>query len=429
MVDLKPIPHMPMPSSTPTSAPARTLLASAVPALLIGVGCSLILLAVMGFAEVVQQWLWQTLPQWLGVAPHSKGWIVGMLTATGIAVGLVVAYMPGHAGPHPATASLIGAPQPLPVLPGLLVALVLGLAGGVSLGPEYPIMTINIALAVAIGRAVRPESRLDGWVMLAASGTIGALFGTPVAAALILTEPVMRGQDTSPLWNRLFAPLVAAGAGALTTTLFIHPIFAVQVPAYSGGGVLLDLVAGSAIAVMAAALGLLAVYLLPPLYRLGQRIGHPLLVLGGGGLLLGLLGVLGGPLTLFKGLTEMQALGHSAAALGPAQLALIGLVKLAALLVAAACGFRGGRIFPAVFVGVAFGLFAHAVVPAIPAALTVACGVLGLVLAVTRDGWLGLFMAAAVVPDLRLLPILCLVVLPAWLLLAGKPQMQVIAAR
>ena len=48
---------------------------------------------------------------------------------------------------------------------------------------------------------------------------------------------------------------------------------------------------------------------------------------------------------------------------------------------------------------------------------------LGLVLVVTRDAWLSLFMAAVVVPDTTLIPLLCIVMLPAWLLLAGKPMM------
>ena len=46
-----------------------------------------------------------------------------------------------------------------------------------------------------------------------------------------------------------------------------------------------------------------------------------------------------------------------------------------------------------------------------------------MVLVVTRDGWLSLFMAAVVVPDTTLLPLLCIVMLPAWLLLAGRPLM------
>ena len=77
----------------------------------------------------------------------------------------------------------------------------------------------------------------------------------------------------------------------------------------------------------------------------------------------------------------------------------------------------------AVFIGVALGLMLHAHVDAVPAAITVSCAILGMVLVVTRDGWLSLFMAAVVVPDTTLLPLLCIVMLPAWLLLAGRPLM------
>ncbi len=52
-----------------------------------------------------------------------------MLTATGLAVGLVIRFSPGHAGPDPATEPLIGAPVQPSALPGLLLALIIGLAG------------------------------------------------------------------------------------------------------------------------------------------------------------------------------------------------------------------------------------------------------------------------------------------------------------
>lgn len=124
---------------------------------------------------------------------------------------------------------------------------------------------------------------------------------------------------------------------------------------------------------------------------------------------------------MFKGLDEMRQLAISDFSVS--SLLLFAVVKLAALVIAAASGFRGGRIFPAVFVGVALGMMLHQHVDAVPAAITLSCAVLGLVLVVTRDGWLSLFMAMAVVPDVKLLPLLCIVMLPAWLLLAGKPLM------
>ncbi|STQ43701.1 putative ion channel protein [Ewingella americana] len=66
------------------------------------------------------------------------------------------------------------------------------------------------------------------WVILAAAGTIGALFGTPIAAALIFSQ-MLGGDKDVPLWDRLFAPLVAAGAGALTTDQFFEPDFSLNI--------------------------------------------------------------------------------------------------------------------------------------------------------------------------------------------------------
>lgn len=111
-----------------------------------------------------------------------------------------------------------------------------------------------------------------------------------------------------------------------------------------------------------------------------------------------------------------------------AQLLFIIAIKLAALLVAATAGFRGGRIFPAVFIGAAVGLLAQSLVPGVPLGLAIACGTLGAVLAECRDGWIALFIATVVVGDITLLQVLCLVVLPVWLLVARAPKMMVKAS-
>ncbi|HAW1885023.1 TPA: ion channel protein [Escherichia coli] len=401
---------------------ARTMLLLSLPAVAIGIASSLILIVVMKIASVLQNLLWQRLPGTLGIAQDSPLWIIGVLTLTGIAVGLVIRFSQGHAGPDPACEPLIGAPVPPSALPGLIVALILGLAGGVSLGPEHPIMTVNIALAVAIGARLLPRVNRMEWTILASAGTIGALFGTPVAAALIFSQ-TLNGSSEVPLWDRLFAPLMAAAAGALTTGLFFHPHFSLPIAHY-GQMEMTDILSGAIVAAIAIAAGMVAVGCLPRLHAMMHQMKNPVLVLGIGGFILGILGVIGGPVSLFKGLDEMQQMVANQA-FSTSDYFLLAVIKLAALVVAAASGFRGGRIFPAVFVGVALGLMLHEHVPAVPAAITVSCAILGIVLVVTRDGWLSLFMAAVVVPNTTLLPLLCIVMLPAWLLLAGKPMMMV----
>ncbi|MWA01552.1 ion channel protein [Actinomadura sp. LD22] len=396
-------------------------MALALPALLIGVGASLLLLGVSTVAEALQKAVWDRLPHALGIGGEPAWWTFLILTLAGAAVGLTVAKVPGRAGHDPATEGLVAPPIPARVVPSLLLATVLTLAGGVSLGPENPITAVNVALAFALGTRFLPAAPGEAWVGIAAAGTIGALFGTPVAAALILSETAMGGPGT-PLWDRLFAPLIAAGAGALTTVALAAPTLSVDVPGYRGFE-LVDLVSGSVIALVACTLGLLLVYAFPHVHSVFHRLPGPVVGLAAGGAVLGVLGAVGGRITLFKGLDEMKTLTGHASSHSAGGLLLIIVVKLAAILVAASCGFRGGRIFPAVFTGLAIGLLANRLVDAVPVSLAIGSGVLGLLVALTRQGWLSLFMAVAVVTDIKLLPLLCVVTLPAWLLATGRPEM------
>ncbi|MFJ4617294.1 ion channel protein [Streptomyces sp. NPDC088812] len=408
---------------TAPSTPARALLPLILPALAVGVLASLLLLLVSGAAEQLQGVLWGNLPDALGVGRYSVLWMLAMLTSTGILVGLVVWKAPGHAGPDPATTGLDAPVLPPVVLPGLVVATALMLAGGPSLGPENPIIAVNVAVAFWLGRRLVPRMPGPVWPVLAEAATIGALFGTPVAAALLISEALAGRGTKGPLWDSVFAPLVAAAAGSMTTTLVAEPSFDLHLPPFGHPG-WTDLLAALVIASVSALLGMCAVRALPYVHGAFSRLGHPMLALPAGGLVLGLLAALGGQLTLFKGLEEVGELAADPDRWSAGQLATMTVVKLAALLVAASCGFRGGRIFPAVFIGSALGLTAHALVPGVHPAVGVATGVLGLLLAITRQGWVSLFVAAVLVSSPTILALLCIASLPAWLLVTGRPQMQ-----
>lgn len=397
------------------------LLALVIPAVCVGVACSLILMIVDVLAEQLQHVLWDHLPAALGIGGEPAWWTILILTLTGALVGAVVWRFPGGAGPDPATEGLVGPPLPTTTVPGLLVAAVLALAGGVSLGPENPVTAANITVAATLGLRLLPGVAGEVWIGLAAAGTIGALFGTPVAAALILSEMLV-GQSDVPLWDRLSAPLLAAGVGALTTVVVAQPEMQINLPAYRGFRAI-DLLSGSIIALAACAAGLCIVYAFPRLHRAFQRLRHPFVRLVLGGLLLGVLGAVGGRITLFKGLAEMKQL--VADDYGGGRMLWILLVKSAALLIAATCGFRGGRIFPAVFIGVAAGLLAHDIAGSVPVSLAVASALLGVLVATTRQGWLSLFMAVTVAADITLLPVLCVILIPAWLLATGRPEMRI----
>ncbi|MFI5872476.1 ion channel protein [Streptomyces sp. NPDC051445] len=408
---------------TAPGTPARALLPAILPALLVGVLASLLLLAVEEAAGQLEDVLWQDLPDALDVGRYSVLWMLVVLTTTGVLVGLVVWKVPGHAGPDPATLGLDARVLPLGVLPGLLLATALMLAGGPSLGPENPIIAVNVGLAVWLGRRVAPRAPGAVWVVLAEAATIGALFGTPVAAALLISEALAGRHTEGPLWDSVFAPLVAASAGSMTITLVAHPTFDLDLPVLGtpGWG---DLLAALVVASAGALLALCAVRAFPYVHGAFARLRHPMLILPLGGVVLGLLGALGGHLTLFKGLDEVAELAADPDGWSAGQFATMTVVKLAAMLVAASCGFRGGRIFPAVFVGSALGLTAHALVPGVHPSVGVAAGVLGVLLAITRQGWLSLFVAAVLVASASVIALLCIASLPAWLLVTGRPQMQ-----
>ncbi|EFL33864.1 ion-transporter [Streptomyces viridochromogenes DSM 40736] len=410
------------PSVTPTT-PARTLLRSIVPAVAVGVVSSLLLIGLETAAEQLQDVLWQTVPDALGVGRYSVAWMFAVLFATGVAVGLVVWKVPGHAGPDPATVGLDAPVLPPAVLPGLLLATALMLAGGPSLGPENPIITMNVGLAAWLGARAVPRAPGRIWPVLAESATIGALFGTPVAAALAISEALAGRTMRGLLWDNVFTPLIAAATGALTVTFLDRPSFDLGLPSFGrpGWG---DLAAAVVVASVGAVLAMCAVYAFPFVHGAFRRLRHPMLMLPAGGLVLGCLAALGGHLTLFKGLDETATLAHDPNGWSAGEFAVMTVVKLAALLVAASCGFRGGRIFPAVFVGTALGLCAHALVSGVHPSVGVSAGVLGVLLAITRQGWISLFVAAVLVAEPGIVTLLVVASLPAWLLVTGRPQMQ-----
>lgn len=413
--------------SDPTVAPTpsvKSLLVLSVPALLIGVVSAVVLWLLDTASALLQDLLWTTMPGWFGATEATPWWIFLVLTATGALVGLTVWLVPGHGGPDSATTSLVDAPPPLRTLPSILLAVIIGLAGGVSLGPENPIIAVNSAIAVAamarFSKAVPPGIVM----MLASSATIGALFGTPVAAALVFTGAVAAVKGGGELWDKLFLPVAAAGAGAVTMHLLGGSSIAFQMtPIGQADGLML--VEGLLVAAVSAAVGIFAAWALPLAHRFFHALRNPLLISLAGGVVLGLLGMLGGPMTLFKGLEQTGELINHPDDYTAGQLALWAGVKVLALVVAAAAGFRGGRIFPAVFVGVALGLLAHTLLPGIPVSLAVACGTLGIVLVATRDGWIAIFVGAALVGDPIVLPMLCIIVLPIWLIVMKAPELVV----
>ncbi len=406
---------------------ARAIVREAILAVLVGVAAAAIPIAVFEAVRVVAEVLYVRVPHALGFSGDARWWILVVLTAAGVGVGAIVWLVPGHGGRDSATAGLIGPPIPLSALPSLLAATVLALGAGVSLSPENVLISVNAALAVWVVARLRPAVASRRVIVLATAATIGVQFGTPIAAPLAyleLTGRPVRGN----LWDVVFTPLVAAGTGAVTMAVLRRPVLTIDVPG-SWSTTLPNVLGGVAIAAATALVVLGAVSGYRALHALFHRVRNPVLMTGLGGVVLGVLGALGGPQAMFKDVETMRSLVAAAPETSLPRLAAIGMCSLAAFAVAAASGFRGGRVIASAVLGVNVGLVAHALVPGVPVTLAVACAVLGAVVVAVRSCWLGIFLPAAMVGSVAVLPVLCVAVLPVWLLAVHRPGMTIRPAR
>jgi H+/Cl- antiporter ClcA len=198
-------------------------------------------------------------------------------------------------------------------------------------------------------------------VLASAGGyaAISALFGGPLVAGMLLVEGgIGMGAMLLPV---LLPGFVAAGIGYLVFVGFgswggleAPGLVVSDLPLYDGVH-LLDLVVAVVIGVGGALIVLVARRGGERVDGLGGRLGLPALLLGGG-LAVGLLAELGGQLgadpldILFSGQASLNAVSSA----GSTKIVLILLVaKLLAYVVSLGCGFRGGPVFPAIFLGVA----------------------------------------------------------------------------
>ena len=253
--------------------------------------------------------------------------------------------------------------MPLRNAAGIALAAIGTLAFGAVLGPEAPLIALGSVVGVAVsilGRAGEQETRV---LALAGSfSAVSALFGGPIVGGLLMIESGLeRGAALLPA---LIPGFVAAALGYV---LFIglgdwgglnaQAIAVPGLPTYTGTHVL-DLVVGIGVGVASAITVVAIRAAAAENARLGPlRLGMPRLLLAGGlavGVLAEIANLLGGNPNdvLFSG----QAAIPDLIAQGSVGIVLLLLVtKGLGYAVSLSCGFRGGPVFPAIFLGIAFG--------------------------------------------------------------------------
>jgi H+/Cl- antiporter ClcA len=324
---------------------------------LVGIPAGLAAALFLAAVHELQHGLWTALPEALGASSPPWYLVIGLPVVGAAIVVAARVLLPGDGG-HPPLGGLSMVPTPLAHVPGVVLATLGALGFGAVLGPEAPVIALGSAVAIAVTAFAKLEERQRTQLGMAGSfSAISALFGGPLVAGVMLVEGgVGLGAALIPA---LLPSFVAAAVGY---TVFIGlgdwgglgtPGLAVpDLETYDGTHVL-DLA-------VAVAVGVATAFCLALVRGLATRVGGLRMsmtaLLMGGGLAVGLLAALADVLgadpqdVLFSGQASIPALVAEDAT---AIVVLLFVAKGLAYAISLACGFRGGPIFPAIFLGIA----------------------------------------------------------------------------
>jgi H+/Cl- antiporter ClcA len=342
----------------------------------------LVLAAVVGVISALAAWLflelvnlaqdgaYDDLPDALGFDDAPWWWPLPLLTIAGFIVAAAVARLPGRGGHIPAD-GLNASPTMPRDLPGVLLAAVAGIGLGIVLGPEAPLMALGGGLGYLIASAAARDSTDEVKQLVAGCGVFAALsflFGSPLIAAVLVVEATAIAADRLPLV--LIPGLVAAGLGTLVSiglgswtgvhdsniSLELLPL--PSFPRPDAVDFLWSIPLAVLVAVAACAIFALAKPLVTPALK------RPFTVIPAVGIAVAALAIAFDQLTdkgadqvLFSGQDAIGPLVGNASGWAIGTLLLLILCKSIAYAMALG-SFRGGPIFPILFLSAAAGLVA-----------------------------------------------------------------------
>ena len=208
-------------SASPLAAlRTRGYLVLLVLAALIGAPISAIAYGFLALVSKLQGWIFTDLPKGLGFHAEPLWWPLLPLAVAGVLVALTIKYLPGRGGHSPADGFKAGEGAPGPAeLPGVVLAALATLSLGVVLGPEAPLIALGGGLGVLAIRLANRDAPARASAMVAAAGSFAAistLLGSPLLGAFLLMEASGLGGATLEIV--LLPGLLAAGIGSLIFT-------------------------------------------------------------------------------------------------------------------------------------------------------------------------------------------------------------------
>jgi H+/Cl- antiporter ClcA len=351
----------------------------------IGVPVALVAFFFLKWVSVVQTYVFTTLPHDLGFHGEPMWWPVIPLAVSGLLVGLCIEYLPGTSGHKPAEGfQAAGATAPID-LPGIVIAAFVTLSLGVVLGPEAPLIAIGSGMGVLAVQLVKRDAPASAIAVIGAAGSFAAiatLLGSPIVGAFLLMEAAGLG---GPVMGVILVPgLLAAGIGSLIFVGLGHwtgyGTFALAIPHIphfetpDGAELLWAIGIGLAAAVVGMCIRRLAMFLQPVIE--GRKVLlTPLAGLAIAGCAIAFAEASGRSSSevLFSGQDFLPSLVQHAAGWTVGALLLLVVFKGLAYGTSLSC-FRGGPVFPGMFIGAAGGI-ALSHLPGLPMIAGVAMGI------------------------------------------------------
>jgi H+/Cl- antiporter ClcA len=369
---------MPPPNGTPAPPSAidpvavmrsRPYLVALVLAAVLGIPLAIVAYGFLAVVTAVQQYVFVAMPHQVLGEPAPAWWPVPWLVLCGLLTACSIRYLPGTGGHSPALGFTTGGPPGRRDLAGIVLAALASLGLGAVVGPEAPLIAIGGGLGALAVHLVKRDAPPMALTVMASAGSFAAistLLGSPVLGAFLIMEAAGIGGMTLSLVA--LPGLLASGVGALVFVGLGHwtglgsfslalPVVPAAVPptvASLGWAVVM----GAAGALLGWAIRWAALSLRPLVHR------NRLVVTCALGLLIGLIAMAyqllsGNSFTqvLFSGQEALPELVEHGAGYPLGVLLLLIAAKTLAYALSLSA-FRGGPVFPSMFIGAALGIAA-----------------------------------------------------------------------
>ena len=365
---------------------SRAYISALVFAAILGIPISAVAYGFLALVAAIQHFLFTSLPNQILGSPAPAWWPVPWLVLCGLLTALTIRYLPGNAGHSPAFGFKTGGGPPTGrELPGVVLAALTTLSLGAVLGPEAPLIAIGGGLAALTVRLAKKDAPPMAVTIMASAGSFAAistLLGSPILGAFLIMEAAGVGGLTLSLVA--LPGLLASGIGALVFVGLDNwtglGTFSLAIPTVPPA--VPPTVASLAWAIVMGVVGALLGWLiralalrLRPIVHLNRVLVTVLL-----GLLIGLTAMVyqlisGRSFTqvLFSGQDALPDLVEYATDYSLGVLVLLVLCKALAYGLSLSA-FRGGPVFPSMFIGAAIGVAASAL-PGMNLAAGIAMGI------------------------------------------------------